>query len=131
MSNDCEKAAGTCISVIPSEVCLRLVKDADTTFEFILTDGECVPVNITNDSVRLTVKDYPGGTTKITKTNAPGGHVDPDNGKTQFKILKTDISETFDVDQVRWVYEVRRIQAGGDEAVHLKGDFVVDRGVGG
>lgn len=131
MSNDCQKATGNCVSVVPSEVCLRLVKDADTTFEFILTDGECVPVNITSDSVRLTVKDYPGGTTKITKTNAPGSHVDPENGKTQFKITRTDITDSMTVDEFKWIYEVRRIQAGGDEAVHLKGSFFVERVIGG
>lgn len=121
-----------CVSVVPSEVCLELVKDADTTFEFTLTDGKSVPVDITADTVQLNVRDKIGGTSKLAKSNAPGSHSDPTSGKTQFTISDTDITDTLLPHIViTWVYEVRRIQASGAEAVHIMGKFIVHLSVGG
>lgn len=114
-----------CVSVTPSEVCLELVKDADTEFEFTLTDGDDNPVDLTADTVVLTVRDYLGGTTKLQKTNAPGGHVNPTDGKTRFWILNGDIVDTLADAQTVWIYEIRRIDAALLEYVHIAGDFVV------
>lgn len=130
MSSDCQKQTGTCVEVVPSEICLRIVQDADTTFEFILTDGECKPVNITNDTVKLTVKDEPGGVVKLQKTNAPGEHSTPANGKTQFEIAHDDITDVLTVGETCWVYELRRIDASAKESVHITGNFYVQRSVG-
>lgn len=119
-----------CVSVVPSEVCLELVKDADTVFEFTLTDGDSNPVDLTTDTVKLTVKDKIGGVQKLQKTNTPGSHSDPTSGKTRFTIEDTDIIDTLTDKQTVWVYEIRRIQASAAEAVHIMGDFIVHLAVG-
>ncbi len=130
--NDCVLRTGDeLVAVVPSVIDLQLVKDADTTFEFILTDGNCEPVDISADSVRITVRDYLGGALKIQKTNSVGGHSDPTQGKTEFTIARTDITDTLTVTHTRWVYEIRRIQVGGSESVHIEGNFIVDLSVGG
>ena len=114
-----------CISVIPSEICLEVVKDADTEFEFTLTDGYDNPVDITTDTVVLTIRDYLGGTTKLQKTNAPGSHEIPTDGKTRFSITNSDITDTLTDAQTVWVYEVRRIDAALLEYVHIAGEFLI------
>jgi hypothetical protein len=114
-----------CISDIPSNICLELVKDADTTFTCTLTDGYGNAIDITNDSVVLTVHDYLGGAQKLQKTNLTGEHSDPENGQTQFKIENADIADTLTDERTEWIYEIRRIQSGGDESVHIAGDFIV------
>lgn len=127
----CGATVADCVAVIPSEVCIRLVFGTDTEWDFVLLDGDGEPVDITADDVRLTVKDEIGGTLKIQKTNAAGTHADPTNGRTVFTLAPGDITDTPDGDRWFWVYEVRRFigGAGGDEAIHLQGDFVVDPAV--
>jgi len=120
-----------CVSIVPSVVNLRLVNDADTSIEFILTDGKQNPVDITSDDVKFTVRVTHGGTQKLQKTNAAGSHSDPTNGKTIFKVTHTDITDALTDLNTKWVYEVRRMIAGGDEAVHITGAFIVDLAVGG
>lgn len=130
--NDCVlHESDELVAVVPSVVDLQLVIDADTTFEFILTDGNCEPVDITNDSVIFTVRDYPGGTLKLQKTNASGEHSTPAQGKTEFTVARTDITDTLTDKHTKWVYEARRIQASGAESVHIEGDFTVNLSVGG
>ena len=93
---------------------------------------EIVSLSISqNDTVKLRVFDYVGGSLKLEKTNPSGAHSDPTNGKTRFTIGRTDITDTLTDFETTWVYDVRRIQAPGDEAVHVAGDFIVQLGVGG
>jgi len=109
-----------------------MVVDADSTFTFILTNARGEAVDITGDSVKLTVRDVKGGTLKLQKTNGPGAHDDPQNGKTSFTITRTDITATPADETFFWVYEIRRIDAGtSQEHVHLEGAFVVEPAVGG
>lgn len=117
--------ADACVAVVPSEICLGLVKDADTEFEFTLVDGYNNPVDLTADTVILTVRDYLGGTTKLQKMNGPSGHENPTDGKTRFTILNSDIADTLTDAQTVWIYEIRRIDAALLEYVHIAGDFVV------
>lgn len=114
------------IDLGPAEVDILVSQDADFVIGFVLTDGLGVPLNITGDTIKLTIKDYIGGTQKIQKVNT--SHSDPANGYTIFVIGKTDIAVS--ADKLFWVYEVRRIQGGGNEAVHLAGDFIADSAVG-
>lgn len=113
------------VSVIPSEIDIELVKDADTEFEFTLNDGDDEPVDITADTVQLTVRDYLGGATKLQKTNVAGGHSNPTDGKTIFTIANTDIIDTLTDAQTVWVYEVRRIDGSALEHVHIAGNFII------
>ncbi len=119
------------VSVLPSQIDLALVKDADTTFEFGLLDADSNPVDITADTVELNVYDYTGGTSKLVKSNGPGSHYDAANGKTRFTIARTDIADTLEDETTAWVYEVRRVQAAGAESVHLQGSFAVRLSVAG
>lgn len=113
------------VSVVPSKIHLELVKDADTEFEFTLLDGYGNPVDLTVDSVILTVRNYRGGTVKLKKTNAPGSHENPTDGKTRFLISNSDIADTLTDAQTIWIYEIRRVDAALREYVHIAGEFVV------
>ncbi len=114
-----------CVAIVPSEICIRIVKGTDNIFEFVLLDGKGEAVDIRVDDVTLTVKDYVGGTTKISKSNLHGTHLDGENGRTLFTIAGSDITDTSN-DVLYWVYEVRRTQPLGQEHVHLTGPFIID-----
>lgn len=122
----------TDISIVPENIALEVTYKTNFSIECVLlNDGE--KVDISADSVRLTVRDYKEGAVKIQKTNASGEHTDPTNGKTTFDIAPADFVDVQDDETVNWVYEVRRIQPspGDEETVHLMGDFIVKLAVGG
>jgi len=132
MTCRCEKTEVECLSALPIELCLRVVKDADSgPFQFIIKDEDGVPIDITNDTIRLRVFDELGGVVKLTKANTPGQHWDAFNGKTRFTIARTDISDTLGDEVTDWVYEVRRIQTDNTETVHYQGDFEIRLSVAG
>lgn len=126
---ECFPQDEACVAITPSEVCLRIVRGTDSTFVFVLTDGDGNPIDLSSDTVKLTVRDYPGGTLKVQKTNGSTEHLDPTNGRTQFTIEKTDIVVPGS-DMMDWVYEVRRIDGSGKETVHIAGRFLADPQVG-
>jgi hypothetical protein len=99
-------------------------------FEVLITDAEDEPIDITNDTIIFTVKDEVGGTTKLQKSNSPGGHADPTNGITSFTISQTDIPSVSPYEVREWVYEIRRRDVGGIERVHIQGTFTVNPSVG-
>jgi len=118
------------ISIVPVQIDLEVTYKTNFSIECVLlNDGE--PVDITTDSVRLTVRDYKGGTAKIQKTNTTGEHAEPTNGKTIFDIAPADFVDDQTDENVDWVYEVRRITSGNEEYVHIQGDFIVKLAVGG
>jgi hypothetical protein len=119
-----------CVSIVPSETCFRMQRGSTTRIDCVLTDGQGEPIDITFDTVTLTIKNYKGGTSKIQKSNAPGSHLDPENGRTVFEIIPADITDPQTGDAFYWVFEVRRIQPGGVSAVHIEGQFIVDPQVG-
>lgn len=120
----------TCAEFVPSFACLRIAKGTDFMFEAVLTDAENEPVDLTLDTVIFTVWNYLGGTKKIQKTNAPGAHEDPTNGRTRFHIQASDISEAQGSDSLYWQFEIRRVDSIGHIAVHILGDFVVEPQLG-
>jgi len=129
--NCCIQAEEGCVSVAPSQVCIRMVRGTTNTFEFILTDAEREPVDISADEVRLTVRDYYDGAIKIQKWNLPGTHLDGPNGRTSFTFSVEDTSEGSAIDITFWLYEIRRVRPGGAEHVHIQGRFLIDPAVGG
>lgn len=129
--NCCIQTQEGCIAVAPSQVCVRMLRGTTNTFEFILTDGAGEPVDISPDEVRLTVRDYYDGEIKIQKWNLPGTHLDGPNGRTEFTFSIEDTLEGSPIDITFWLYEVRRIRPGGNEHVHLQGQFLIDPAVGG
>ncbi len=132
MCNFCPQLIPTdCVSIVPARICMKLLRDTDATFEFVLTNGRGEPVDITLDEVRLTVREYIGGSIKIEKANPGGTHIDGPNGRTRFSFVPGDITDTQGSDTFYWVYEVRRIQPSGDEAVHITGEFLVEPAIEG
>jgi hypothetical protein len=110
------------ISVLPTIINFKLVQKTDNMIEFVIeTNGKAD--DITNDSVRLFIKTNYGGVTKVDRTNAPGAHSDPTNGKTQFQLTKTDLVGTPTTALNTWVYELHRIFGGtNDDIVYLAGN---------
>jgi hypothetical protein len=110
------------IDLLPATVNIEAMQGTDITIEFQLQDGAGTAVDITNDTVEVTVKDAFGGTTKIaTISNGPGDHSDPTAGKTQITWGKADTAPS-PADQVDWVYEVRRVLSGSEkEVVYIQG----------
>lgn len=116
------------VSIKPTKIDIVLVKDTDNELEFILTDGLGEPVNLTDSDVVFTAFDAIGGTVQLgPKTNTPGNHTDSLNGKSAFKIARTEIDdETNPTTKTFWVYEVRRKQITADlEHVHITGQIII------
>lgn len=129
--NICENEI--CQGIEPSKICLTVPRDVDSTLTFVLTDDDGNTIDLTTDKVQFTIKDKLDGTVKIQYQNDPGEHVDPTDGRTQFIIDKADISSVaLPADESQsWKYEVRRIDSGDKEALHIEGDFIVEPTVGG
>lgn len=120
------------VRLLPSVVDLDLERDTTNLLEFVLTDAEGKAIDIALDDVKFTAKESPGGTVTIaTKTSSAGSHADGPNGRVEFLIAKTDIDdEAQRAQKTFWVYEVRRVQPGGEENVHAKGGLVIHPDVG-
>lgn len=119
------------VSIVPSIEAIRMVQGTDATFEFVLTNGDDEVVDLTADDVVLTVRDEKGGTVQLQKTNEPGDHIEPTQGRTSFDLAHSDFAAELSDEHAFWVYEVRRIRASGKEAVHIEGAFILDKAVGG
>ncbi|MHC4867836.1 MAG: hypothetical protein ACYTEX_27510, partial [Planctomycetota bacterium] len=113
------------IAIRPDCVKIELVWGTDNELEVSLTDGDGRAIAINNDTVTWTVKDAVGGTTVIAKSNGPGGHSDPANGKTVFVIAAADTALAPATSTTYWTHEVRRITAALEERVHIQGEFIV------
>ncbi len=116
------------VSIKPAKVDIQLTQGTDNELEFILTDGLGEPVNLTDSDVLFTAFDMIGGTATLgPKTNTPGNHTDALNGKSAFKIDRTEIDdEVNQATKTFWVYEVRRKQITADlEHVHITGQLII------
>lgn len=119
------------LDLTPEVINIEAQQGTHVTVEFRLTlDGAAV--NITNDTIKVTVKDAFGGVTMInTISNGPGQHTDPTNGKTQITWTKTNTTTLTPKDEVYWKYEVRRVQASSlAEVIYIHGDLKLMPSVG-
>ena len=113
----CDTAQRVCIRPANIDVCL--VRATTNVLEVVLTDAAGVSVDITNDTVKFTVRD------------GPGEHLDPTEGRTEFTIEKTEIDdEVARTTETYWFFEVRRITPAGVENVHIQGRLVITPDVG-
>jgi hypothetical protein len=121
----------TNLDLTPEIVNLEIQQGTTVGIEVQLTKGG-VPVDITNDTVKITAKDEFGGVLTIpTKTMGPGNHTDPVNGKTAFTWSKTETTTTTPKDEVGWKWEVRRVLSGSAaEVVYIHGDLKLMPSVG-
>lgn len=116
------------VSIKPAKFNIELTQGTDNELEFILTDGLGEPVNLTDSDVTFTAFDEIGGIAQLgPKTNTPGNHTDPLNGKSAFKIARTEIDdEASPTTKTFWVFEVRRRQITADlENVHITGQLII------
>lgn len=120
------------LDLTPEIVNLDIQQGTDVSIEVQLTNNLAVPVNITNDTIKVTAKDAFGGTIKIpTKSITPGNHTDPVNGKTAFSWSKVETATTTPADEVDWKWEVRRVLSGsGAEVIYIHGDLKLMPSVG-
>lgn len=102
-------------------------RDTDNTLQVTIQDADGVAIDITNDTVTMTVSDKPGGTQKIQKINLTGQHTVPASGTTRFDFTDAELEPagTDAEHTLYWWYEVRRTTAGGDEFVHIEGAFTI------
>jgi predicted secreted protein len=119
--------AAECTELLIEPACVNisLIWGTDNELEVTITDGDGKAIAINNDTITLTVKDAVGGTTVIAKSNGPGAHSDPGNGKTVFVIAAADTALAPATTTTYWAHEVRRITATLEERVHIQGDFIV------
>ena len=125
----CNPCDGILVSEVveqPDQRNLLIQRGTDNTLSVTITDGDGRAIAITNDTVKLTVKTGVGGDLVFDKTNAPGSHSDPANGETQFEINPADTATASETARTYWVYDVRRIDVGGEERIHIRGDFTVE-----
>ncbi len=125
LNSPCIRIPCESLPIEPTCLILSIVRGTDNQLEVSITDGDGKAVVITNDTITLTVKDEAGGSTVFVKSNGPGGHSAPALGQTIFNIDAADTATASATATTYWAYEVRRITAGGDERVHIQGDFVV------
>lgn len=120
------------LDLTPEIVHLDVQQGTDNAIEFQLTDNDGNPVDLTNDNVKFTARDEFGGTVTIaTKTNSPGQHLDPANGKTIFVLTKTDLETLTPDSQTTWKYEVRRVFAATNyEVIYIHGNLILEPSVG-
>lgn len=114
------------LPIQPDCINLTIQRETDNQLEVVITDGDGKAIAINNDTITMTVKDEPGGSVVFTKSNGPGSHSNPGLGQTIFTIAAADTSSASASTTTYWVFEVRRIAAGGDERIHIKGDFIVE-----
>lgn len=120
------------LDLTPEIINLEVQQGTDVTIEFQLTDNAGVAVDISLDSVKLTAKDGFGGTTTIaTKTNGPGQHSTPAQGKSLFVLTKAELTTLTPDSEVGWKYEVRRVFSGTlREVIYIHGDLLLMPSVG-
>ena len=121
------------VAIEPACIDIRVQRGTDNTFEFVLTDGDGTAVDIIADDVMFTVKDEIDGITQIQKTSLAGSHLEGSFGKVEFTVARTEIDDEVDsTSDTFWVYEIRRQVggAGGDEHVHIRGEFIIEPSVG-
>ena len=111
---------------------LQLVRGTDQPFTFALSeklssDALFTPSDLTTASVAFTVRTALGGTVLFTKTNAPGQHLSPTEGKTRFVVSRSDLASLPVREIATLVYEVRQISDDSPALhfVHISGNFVV------
>ena len=132
MSCDLAASEESTVCVKPDEQGICITRGTDNVFEVVITDGEGQVIDITLDTIALTLRDKLGGTVQAQYLNLPGSHKDPINGVTEFTIPKAATATASTYHWTYWVYEVRRIQGITDnEYVHIQGDFVILPSVGG
>lgn len=125
LTNNCARVYCSTVSIVPDCYDLSIVWGTDNQLEVIITDGDGKAIAINNDTISLTVKEELGGALVWTKSNGPGAHSDPGQGRTIFTIDAADTATAAAATTTWWIYEVRRTTAGGDERVHISGSFVV------
>jgi len=109
--------------------CINLTFQSNTDNEFIavISDADEKAIDITGDTITLTVTSSLGGVVVFTHSNAAGGHEDPTKGQTRFSVSRADLVAASSTATTTWVYEIRRIVGGaGDQHVHIWGRFIVE-----
>lgn len=119
------------LDLTPEVINLEIQQGTDVTLEVQLTDGSGNGVNITNDTVKITVKDENAGVIEISTISiTPGNHTVPASGKTQFTWTKAQTVTLTPKDPVYWRWEVRRVFPSGAEVVYIHGDLLLQPSVG-
>lgn len=126
----CQPVGDTDLYIGPTQQSITVQRGMVVEFDAVLTDAFLDPIDITLDTVTLTVWDFNGGTKKIQKINSPGGHVFPSQGRTRFTINPADITEADNDRQLAWHFEVRRTTPAPKEFIHISGDFIVQPELG-
>lgn len=97
---------------------------------FTLQDKDGKAVDITTDSVQLTVRTDYGGSVVFSQANGTGQHSTPAQGQTIFILPRDTIAAAVLArGTTTWVYEVRRVD-GANEYVHVYGEMLFDAAVG-
>lgn len=122
---NCARLVCSTLPIQPTCLNLSIVSGTDNQLEVTITDGDGKAIAINNDTIDFTVKEWLGGALVWTKSNGPGAHSDPGLGQTIFNIAAADTVTASTSAVTWWVFEIRRITAGGDERVHISGAFVV------
>lgn len=119
-------ACRTCSGIVIRPACVDIIlqQGTDATLEVILTDGDGAAVDITNDTVTMTVRESIGGTLLFQKSNGIGEHNEPLRGSTLMVIEPADIPAAG-----VFVYEVRRLLQAGTERIHISGTLTIEAAI--
>jgi hypothetical protein len=118
VSNGCD--------LTPPQVCLRVPRQTDSVWEFVLGDALGRPVDIAGSQVEFLVLDKPGGTIKLDLINDITDHLDETNGTTEFEIDHHAFDAETSTDDRMWVFELWRIRPSGKQSLHLAGNFILE-----
>ncbi len=117
----CGRAICKETEVVADCVNLTLERNTDNDLLVVITNAEGEAYDIGLDSVSFVAYESVGSII-FSQTNMPGGHYDAPKGQSLFTISKTDIDDEAPAGKTTfWTYEVRRIQPGGQENLHIRG----------
>lgn len=114
----------------PSCIDITIMRNNNVALLFTLADQDGNAIDITGDTVRMTVKTDLGGTEVFHLENTE--HTVPESGQTTFILPRDTIAAAALTKGLTcWVYEVRRtVHDTEDQVVHVYGELAVESDVG-
>lgn len=125
------------IDILPTCQDVILKEGTTATLDIVLSNTPIedpdifIAADLTSSTVILTAKDN-DDVVVLAKTNTPGNHSSPLEGRTIFTINVADTIGLIPAGKSseNFKYEVRRTEVGGQEYVHLEGKIIISEAVG-
>ena len=103
----------------------NMYRGDDKIYELEVTDKQTGnAVDITGTTIKLTLRETPTDSIFLQKSNGPGEHSDPSNGKTEFAIDAADTSSLSN-EKHTYVFDVEITKTDTKVETLLIGKFII------